>query len=336
MKPGALIFGLIFLGIWTLTVGGADALAVYRYIRSAEAAKWPTAAGVVTASGLTSHTTGPGAGRSRVYAAAVEYEFTVNGVTHTGDRVRFASFFSTRRGSGQSDAAMYPVGKAVRVYYNPADPADNVLQAGVGGRDRYTLMFLLPFTVLLSAMWVYGWFAWRGGVGSFPRVLEETVTVVRLNVLPAALVGFIGALAVSVAALFIFGFFRDGKASRGELMGVAAGTLGMYIAVGGWFGQRVRSGAYDLVIDPFREVVRLPRALRKKGDPAEAGFAELKAVEVRKSETTKVNNRAVNDVVMVLTGEGDGSGERVVRLRSWADGKVAREFCVWVRGKVGM
>jgi hypothetical protein len=141
MQPAIVRFGaptlFFLLGAAALGTG----LVEVRAVLAAEG--WPAAEGIVTASEVRSEITevrqNNRTRRVRVYDAAVTYEFTVDGATHRGERVRFASFTSSSPESAERDVARFPVGSRVPVYYDPEDPDACVLERGLEPTS-----FLLP------------------------------------------------------------------------------------------------------------------------------------------------------------------------------------------------
>jgi hypothetical protein len=94
------------------------------YRQNAQA--WPGTSGVVLISTVQSKRTG----RSRSTYPVVVYQYTVNGQSYQGQRIKAGEqFFNIRvAGEAQATAARYPVGAAVTVYYNPANPAESALE----------------------------------------------------------------------------------------------------------------------------------------------------------------------------------------------------------------
>jgi len=68
------------------------------------------------------------------YEPRVTYEYTVDGHACAGRRFRMGSLATTEADAARL-AAEYPVGAAVRVYYNPRKPADAVLVTGLDGAN---------------------------------------------------------------------------------------------------------------------------------------------------------------------------------------------------------
>ena len=87
-----------------------------------EAKGWPTADGVVTKSGLRRI-------KSKKTRHNFVYEYKVGAILYTSRRIAFMDrvFY----GSPEKNAAKYPEGHAVVVFYKPTDPSISVLDTGV-------------------------------------------------------------------------------------------------------------------------------------------------------------------------------------------------------------
>lgn len=68
---------------------------------------------------------------STVYHARVIYEFTVDGEAFTGDRYSYGESTQGSYSSADSAKRQFPKGSGIKVYYNPADPSESVLKAGI-------------------------------------------------------------------------------------------------------------------------------------------------------------------------------------------------------------
>jgi hypothetical protein len=62
--------------------------------------------------------------------AEVRYRYTVNGVSHTGDRLRAFGRQHLMREDVLQELAPFPVGAKVKVYFDPARPERSVLIPG--------------------------------------------------------------------------------------------------------------------------------------------------------------------------------------------------------------
>jgi len=67
------------------------------------------------------------------HIADIGYAYTVGDAPFNGTRVSFGSNGSSSWASVQDIVDRYPVGKTVKVFYNPDKPSDSVLEPGMSG-----------------------------------------------------------------------------------------------------------------------------------------------------------------------------------------------------------
>jgi hypothetical protein len=115
---------LAFVGLFLAVIAAA---ALWKWWEFRKAAVWPSVAGQITRSrpGVQT-TTFPDGGANMREIADIEFEYEVAGVTYAGDRPTLAEILTPQEIAEM--VARYPVGRAVMVHYNPADPADSVLE----------------------------------------------------------------------------------------------------------------------------------------------------------------------------------------------------------------
>ncbi len=136
-----LLPSLLFLGfilILTLLVNGILLLNIFSARRKASAMQtWPSAPGSIVESELRSRRRGS----RRIYYPHIVYQYNVMGQTYTGKRI------SPGPESGSSQArelvTKYPPGAPVKVYYDPQNPSDAVLET-----DLSTTMPRLWFSLI--------------------------------------------------------------------------------------------------------------------------------------------------------------------------------------------
>ena len=67
----------------------------------------------------------------RSYTPQVEYEYTVQGNTYRGMRLRFGQIGSWSREQAERVIARYSPSSTVRVFFDPCKPGDAVLVSGI-------------------------------------------------------------------------------------------------------------------------------------------------------------------------------------------------------------
>jgi hypothetical protein len=128
---GGLVLGLIFLaiGVQSMVYGA-------HIIQDARASlSWPTVRGQVTESTVS---TDDSDGFIE-YRASVTYEYAANGRQYVGGRISFLDESFPDPEPARDEAAQYPVGASVNVYYNPEDPSSAVLEPGASQIGLWTV-----------------------------------------------------------------------------------------------------------------------------------------------------------------------------------------------------
>ncbi|TDA67092.1 MAG: DUF3592 domain-containing protein [Chloroflexi bacterium] len=90
---------------------------------------WPSVDGTVLESRVITSPSTDDDGGVDTYRPYVKYEYEVGGTKYTHDKMRLGMVFSTSKLKTSQEAVVrYPVGRAVKVFVNPANPADSVLE----------------------------------------------------------------------------------------------------------------------------------------------------------------------------------------------------------------
>jgi hypothetical protein len=125
---------------------GVSVISLPQYLRIKKSAGWPSVPGVVTASTMLS-----GLCRSApCYRGQIDYQYRVADANYHGSALSLARTHWAVRDSWQRVLDRYPVGRDVRVYYEPRHPANAVLEPGLVG-DTYLL-----YKMVLGMIWFFG------------------------------------------------------------------------------------------------------------------------------------------------------------------------------------
>ena len=121
---------------------------------------WPTTQGVVVATSVDITIDNDG---NDTYTPIVRYRYVVNGKTYESKRMTFGGHTAF---SNDFDAEAflkdYPVNAPVTVHYNPADPAEAVLDTSAS--NGRALMFIGGFFVFIGLALMVGYVSmWRLG-----------------------------------------------------------------------------------------------------------------------------------------------------------------------------
>jgi hypothetical protein len=218
------------------------------------------------------------------------YTYTVGGQPYRSDRYRFASV----DGEGEfNPLGRFTAGETVRVYYNPNDPSEAVLERGVQGGDLFMAMFMTPFNMVMLGVWYGLVVTLRTRGGGRPLRVDDDGMTMRVRprrgaALAAAMITLGLASFISVFPLAMI--FDAPNASSASVVG-ASWILNLLLAagVGLYVAQHVASGRGDLVLDRSRKTLTLPAGFRGQGEPVELTSRDIERVEVR--TTTHYSNK---------------------------------------------
>lgn len=130
----SMLFVAICVGALSLIFAALGVWLIVRYQRNKQKAEqsvnWPTTSGRVIESRITEHESEDEDGHTTyTYAPVVRFEYQVAGVTYTSDRLAVGSKIAiSNRKKVEQQIAGYPEGKLIRVYYNPQNPSEAVLE----------------------------------------------------------------------------------------------------------------------------------------------------------------------------------------------------------------
>jgi hypothetical protein len=122
---------------WIVVLAGAGA--IYIGVQDMRAARdsvtWPAVDGRVIRTSIQVERGGrDGASSGSVtYRPVVVYEYSVNGVTHEGQRISIGEYATADEADARRTVDKYPLGAAVRVRYRPDRPAQALLEPGLQG-----------------------------------------------------------------------------------------------------------------------------------------------------------------------------------------------------------
>ena len=147
--------GRLFIGVLMIVVGlyfvGLQVPAIGNGLQSQS---WNVTTGIVLSSRwLTQHATGDGynqtyEGKGYTHTPEITYSYKVKGRKFTSGRYQFGDTGRRSVNEIKSVVARNPVGRTVRVTYNPRDPSQSVLEPGVNGMGWFMLAIGLGMIAL--------------------------------------------------------------------------------------------------------------------------------------------------------------------------------------------
>ena len=143
---------LIGFGAIVLATGVALYVVQFRQgLRADASKKWPKAQATVIASALE-----PAPERRWRYRAAIQYRYRVGAKDYQSERI-FWGGNEGRKRHMESVVAAYPAGGSMRIYYDPQNPSEAVIDPTQHTGSRATVVYAM-------AMITIGLFAFVGGV----------------------------------------------------------------------------------------------------------------------------------------------------------------------------
>lgn len=119
----------IFIGLICLSIGVVIfGLGTKLYKKAKASETWPTVVGEVFSSDVSSYTDSK---KKTMYRANINYSFVVNGKEYTSDDISMSESSSSNPGYAKKVCYQYPVGKKVKVFYDPKTPSSSLLEPGI-------------------------------------------------------------------------------------------------------------------------------------------------------------------------------------------------------------
>jgi len=134
MPPGMKIFFFYIFPLIFIIVGGAlTVFGIRNALRAKSSTEWPTIQGKIISSSVRTHRSN----NSTTYHAEILYEFTLNGVAYSGNRVAYGDYGSSNSAHARNIANRYSQDKVVTVYYMPDNPEECLLEPGLKAQTLF-------------------------------------------------------------------------------------------------------------------------------------------------------------------------------------------------------
>jgi hypothetical protein len=140
------------LGILLLVSSPVVGFLVYQTFTAARAsAAWPSVEGKITCSNAVDRTVGV----KPKFEVNIAYTYTVDGREYTGSRVCFADSTGSGESAVRAVVDRYPMNSTPQVFYDPANPAQSVLEAGAS-RGAIILLAIPVLMLFAGAYLIWG------------------------------------------------------------------------------------------------------------------------------------------------------------------------------------
>jgi hypothetical protein len=331
MQKPVMFYPLLLLVFWTGLMITADSVVIATSVRQARSVDFATTTGKMVQSEV---------GRGAMSHRGVEmgYNYTVNGINYTGHHYRYDDRNAAWEYSSAVDA--FPRWSSRRVYYNPNDPSDSVLDPGLDGCDLLLLLFATPLNAVTLALWVATVQSRR------KRILSELaggVPILRGNgEIRAKLASFTPAgasLAALGAAAFVLAFpvvsIGGFKPTMTGMIVVWGAVLAATVTTFVWTWNKNRSGSYDLRIDEASMAVTVPQ-IGGQRKPLTLARDEILAVSLQR-RIAKTPSGEYFSYLPAIDRVTSATGSPTVNLVTlgWTETK-ARAFGRWLSEQLGV
>lgn len=330
MGGGCLLVCALF---WSAITLSFDSFIAWASLRQIQALSYPIVTGTITSSEVESSTDSDGT----TYRPLIKYTYVVDDTRYDGNRYRYGQMGTNDR-SAERIVALFPVGKQVAVHHSPSNPAEAVLRVGLEGTDLYSMMFMLPFNLIMLAMWLALLAGARSRqlrpvAGGTQMIDDGRFLRLRLSALRPLYMGaaVAGGLAFALTFLVGFGF---GVNAPIPVMCVAWGVI---LGGGGIAAlnchRKLARGDSDLLIDEFRGTVTLPRTCGRREEVV-VPWEKIIALDVERIETRNSDDEIQRDFVPTIVFTADDGSQRRDKLIEWKDEASAEGLVEWLRERL--
>jgi hypothetical protein len=331
MRKAGLFNPFLLLLCWSILIGAGTLVLLQTAVRQRLSRNYAVTKGRIVRSEL---------GQSTILrrGVEVEYAYTVNGIKYDGHRFRYDDHNVTFE--WVSTVEGLPKGAAHKVYYDPKDPADSLLQPGVDGGDLLLLLFALPLNVLTGTLWhaLYG--RWRdtrgvraaGGVRIVKGNGKIRVHLGQTSPLGAGCYAMVAAAFVGAFPAVIFGGF-DPPFHLIEAIWVT--VLGVGVGAFVWRTMLGLSGAFRLIIDRDSKTMILPQTGGRR-KPVSIPLNEITGIFLLR-RTTKSPSGTHFSYLPALKRRGSSEETEPPKLITWGwSEEKARAFGEWLAAEIGV
>jgi hypothetical protein len=331
MRKSSFNYPLLLLVCWTGLIGPGTYVLLKTTAQQHFALKYATTQGLINSSEV-------GRGSMIRRGVEIEYNYTVNGRKYTGHRFRYDDHNAALE--WEVTVEEFPRSSHRKVYYNPENPADSVLQASVNGDDLLLLLFALPLDVMTCTLWrgliSQIWERRRVRRAGGLRILKRPgLTRVWLGETSAIAAGCYAMAAGAFVASFPIVIVAGFQPSL-EIMKV---TWAVVMAVGAavfvWRLYRKWSGIYDLRINQTAQTVTLPQTAGRP-EPLAISRGEISGVSMQR-RVSKGPSGTHFSYLPALQGHRTPTERRSWKLISWGwSEERARAFSQWLSQELGV
>lgn len=135
----------------------AIVIAVVLQLRARRSMSWPSTTGHVNSATVDVRVKNGANGTSTLYCPMIAYEYVVDGHHYMQNRLLMGAPVSSNfRSRAQKWVDRYPEGSTVKVYYNPDNPSEAVLERKPGGAvmTLWSVALVLVLVAIAVSVWI--------------------------------------------------------------------------------------------------------------------------------------------------------------------------------------
>jgi len=126
------VVGAVGISLVFMAIGGGLLFYARNVARKAQQSlSWPATEGVISHAAVLFRTRDSAqANNAADYRADIAYRFKVKGRDYTSSQITLMDYSSSSSANAEGIVTRYPDGSTVKVFYNPQDPSESVLEPG--------------------------------------------------------------------------------------------------------------------------------------------------------------------------------------------------------------
>jgi len=128
-------------------------------LRQQQTMSFKPTTGIMVSSSIGQNSTGrnaagqPAGPEQVAYYPIVVFSYSVDGQRYTGRHYNEADMYGLSQNDVESIVNQYPAGKVCTIYYNPANPADSILQRDLGAAPY--IFILVGILIIVAGLFIF-------------------------------------------------------------------------------------------------------------------------------------------------------------------------------------
>jgi hypothetical protein len=318
---------------WTLCVLQSVVGTCTKVIDQSRTKRFVVTVGQVLQSQPVEQTRSKGSKTYVVYDLKFEYAYNVNGRHFISNRIRYGNVPSENRAWSETFARTFTAGTNLNVFYNPNNPTESVISAGIRGSDIVSFWVAGAFTAVTVLIWRMLFVQKK--VHSRPlsilRISDTSPngrTVVRLVQYPPSVLALIPFIVMCFVADMVTNVLFGPEPSLSSVLWISSAIIFVTIAIFLQRWVRLKRGDENLVIDGTAGTLTLPKTFGRKR-LVTIPIPQIKSVELREI-------RGKNYYRCEPTLQFSGAPIADAVLAAWPNRFQGEAFVDWLSNRLGL